>query len=97
MMFDLTEIHTEYTIMAPSNAAFKQVPSSQRQRWANRPEVLREMLLHHVIPGHLNYSSFENEATPVTLAGSRRLRINIYNETESRVSLYTETYFFFNN
>ncbi len=72
--------------MAPSNAAFKQVSSSQRQRWANRPDSLREMLLHHVIPDHRNLSSFENEATPVTLAGSRRLRINIYNATETRVS-----------
>jgi hypothetical protein len=44
------------------------------------------MLLHHVIPSHLNSSSFENEATPATLAGSHNLRINIYNATENRVS-----------
>lgn len=34
----------------------------------------------------MNSSSFENEAIPATLAGSRRLRINVYNATDTRVS-----------
>ncbi|XP_032777314.2 uncharacterized protein LOC116916210 isoform X3 [Daphnia magna] len=74
----------EYTLMAPSNAAFNKISASQRRRWITRPDTLREVLLNHVVPNHLNSSSFENEATHVTLAGSHRLRINIYNATDNR-------------
>lgn len=75
----------EFTLIAPSNAAFREVSSRQRQRWTNRPESMREMLLYHIIPGHHNSSSFENEAIHITMAGSRTLRINIYNASETRV------------
>lgn len=75
----------EYTLMAPSNAAFGKISAAQRRRWITRPDSLREVLLNHVIPSHLNSSSFENEATHITLAGSHHLRINIYNATETRV------------
>ncbi|XP_046643848.1 uncharacterized protein LOC124329003 isoform X2 [Daphnia pulicaria] len=79
----------DYTLLAPSNAAFNKISAIQRQRWATRPDLLREMLLHHVIPNHFNSSSFENEATPTTLAGAHRLRINIYNATENRETITT--------
>ncbi|XP_057370080.1 uncharacterized protein LOC130691192 isoform X2 [Daphnia carinata] len=79
----------EYTLMAPSNAAFNKISAGQRRRWITRPDSLREVLLNHVIPNHLNSSSFENEATHVTLAGSHRLRFNIYNATENRDTVTT--------
>ncbi|KAI9565850.1 hypothetical protein GHT06_009647 [Daphnia sinensis] len=79
----------EYTLMAPSNAAFNKISAGQRRRWITRPDSLREVLLNHVIPNHLNSSSFENEATHITLAGSHRLRINIYNATENRDTVTT--------
>ena len=52
--------------------------TTKRQQWSNQPESLREMLLYHVISTHLARSAFENEGTHSTLAGTHRLRINIY-------------------
>lgn len=56
---------SDYTLIAPSNSAINQMPTSKRQKWSNQPESLRETLLYHIIPKHV--SAFENEETHETL------------------------------
>lgn len=73
----------ECTLFAPSNLALGDVVGTLRSLSADE---LREVALHHVVTGHVPRSAFRNELlTPVTLAASRRLRINIYNKSSEPI------------
>src|SRR5665647_445420 len=42
-----------YTLFAPSNAAFDKIPSSDLANLANNTTALKRVLLYHVVPGTL--------------------------------------------
>jgi len=43
-----------YTVFAPTNAAFAKVPSDALANLLNDPEMLKSVLLYHVVPGKVN-------------------------------------------
>ncbi|GAA3999667.1 hypothetical protein GCM10022631_08230 [Deinococcus rubellus] len=44
----------QYTVFAPTNAAFNKLPSDVLSGVLNDPELLKSVLLYHVVPGKVN-------------------------------------------
>ncbi len=55
---DIGRSDTPITLFAPSNAAFDAVPADVLGRLQNDPEVLSEVLAHHVVEGALTSADF---------------------------------------
>ena len=58
-----------YTLFAPSNAAFDKIPSSTLANLANNTTALRRVLLYHVVPGTLLSKDIKGNGTLTTANG----------------------------
>ena len=58
-----------YTLFAPSNAAFDKIPSSTLANLANNTTALRRVLLYHVVPGTLLSNDIKGNGTFTTANG----------------------------
>ncbi|MFQ3566635.1 MAG: fasciclin domain-containing protein [Aggregatilineales bacterium] len=83
LMQELSRADGNYTFFAPTNAAFDRVfkllQVSQDQFLA-RPDVVREILAYHVVPGR--YSALNLEALDDALLGTMQ-PVNVYLELET--------------
>jgi uncharacterized surface protein with fasciclin (FAS1) repeats len=68
--FDITA-KQEFTVFAPSNAAFDSLPSGAREDLmkAENKEKLRNLLLSHVVSGRYKAADLTNEKTLQSLGG----------------------------
>jgi len=64
------------TIFAPTNEAFKAVPSDVLNSLLNNPQLLKATLLNHVVPGAIKSKDLKAE-NKVTAAGGDPLRITV--------------------
>lgn len=53
--------HEAYTLFAPSDDAFKNVPATTMAELAAHPEQLKALLSHHVVAGKLSSSALGNQ------------------------------------
>jgi len=60
---------TNYTVFAPTNAAFEKVPSSTLADLANNTTALTRVLLYHVVPGTLLSKDIKGNGTLTTANG----------------------------
>src|SRR5665647_6443 len=60
---------TNYTVFAPTNAAFQKVPSSTLADLANNTTALKNVLLYHVVPGTLLSKDIKGNGTLTTANG----------------------------
>ncbi|MGZ7132943.1 MAG: fasciclin domain-containing protein [Halobacteriota archaeon] len=60
---------TNYTMFAPSNAAFDKIPSSNLADLANNTTALKRVLLYHVVPGTLLAGDIKGNGTLTTANG----------------------------
>ena len=60
---------TNYTLFAPSNAAFDKIPSSALATLANNTTALKRVLLYHVVPGTLLSKDITGNGTLTTANG----------------------------
>jgi len=60
---------TNYTVFAPTNAAFEKVPSSTLADLANNTTALKRVLLYHVVPGTLLSKDIKGNGTLTTANG----------------------------
>ena len=67
----------EYTIFAPTNAAFAKLPQSVLDGLQNDTTALANILKYHVVQGTIHKADASNELQLETLAGTK-IRINIY-------------------
>lgn len=58
-----------YTLFAPSNAAFDKIPSSALATLANNTTALKRVLLYHVVPGTLLSKDIQGNGTLTTANG----------------------------
>ncbi|MGE5293390.1 MAG: fasciclin domain-containing protein [Solirubrobacterales bacterium] len=58
-----------FTIFAPTNAAFAQLPAGTLQSLLNNPSALRSVLLYHAVPGALSTSALATRGTLATADG----------------------------
>ncbi len=58
-----------YTLFAPSNAAFDKIPSSALATLANNTTALKRVLLYHVVPGTLLSKDIKGNGTLTTANG----------------------------
>ena len=58
-----------YTLFAPSNAAFDKIPSSALATLANNTTALKRVLLYHVVPGTLLSNDIKGNGTLTTANG----------------------------
>ncbi|MFT2719480.1 fasciclin domain-containing protein [Deinococcus sp. A31D244] len=81
---ELTEVlmTTDYTVFAPTNAAFENVNPEQLALIASNPDVLKQVLLYHVVTGKLTgedlaaatqLRSAEGESLDLTLDGTSQM------------------------
>merc|ERR1712241_1175295 len=66
------------TIFAPTNAAFAKLPASTVNALKANPELLKNTLLYHVIPGSAIPSSALKADNKVDTATGAPLRVNVY-------------------
>jgi uncharacterized surface protein with fasciclin (FAS1) repeats len=64
----------EYTIFAPTNAAFEAVDPDQLARLASDPAALKRVLQYHILPSRVESGSLVN-ATPYTTADGATITI----------------------
>ncbi|XP_078322954.1 transforming growth factor-beta-induced protein ig-h3-like [Crassostrea virginica] len=67
----------EYTIFAPTNAAFAKLPQSTLDGLQRDTTALANILKYHVVKGSIHKADASNELQLETLAGTK-IRINIY-------------------
>jgi uncharacterized surface protein with fasciclin (FAS1) repeats len=60
---------TNYTVFAPTNAAFEKVPSSTLADLANNTTALKKVLLYHVVQGTLLAKDIKGNGTLTTANG----------------------------
>jgi len=63
----LNNTTTNYTVLAPTNAAFAKLNNTTIADWKNDTPLLTTILLNHVIAGRVNFTT---NGTVVTLAGN---------------------------
>uniref|UniRef100_A0A8W8L2G7 FAS1 domain-containing protein n=1 Tax=Magallana gigas TaxID=29159 RepID=A0A8W8L2G7_MAGGI len=68
----------EYTIFAPTNAAFSKLPQSVLDGLQRDTNALANILKYHVVKGSIHKADASNELQLETLAGTK-IRFNIYN------------------
>jgi uncharacterized surface protein with fasciclin (FAS1) repeats len=65
-----------YTVLAPTDAAFKRVPKATLRAVQRNPKLLRRVLLYHVVKGSVPASSVATLKSARTLAGpSIKIRV----------------------
>lgn len=80
-------IHTgEYTIFAPTNAAFSKLPQSVLDGLQRDTTALANILKYHVVKGSIHKADASNELQLETLAGTK-IRFNIYNHNNVSVPI----------
>ena len=62
---------TNYTVFAPTNAAFKKVPSETLDELAKNKSMLKSVLLYHVLPGKVPASKVSKTKSAKTAEGSK--------------------------
>ena len=85
-------ISGEFTIFAPTNAAFSKLPQSTLDSLQKDTTALANILKYHVVKGSIHKADASNELQLETLAGTK-IRINIYPHNNVRLShlcTYTE-------
>ncbi|OGF20272.1 hypothetical protein A2Y83_01935 [Candidatus Falkowbacteria bacterium RBG_13_39_14] len=65
-----------FTVFAPSDKAFAEVPPSELEKWMNNKERLEKILTYHVLQGLAMSADVKKMETVKTLHG-RRLDINV--------------------
>ncbi|MFC0336413.1 Uncaracterized surface protein containing fasciclin (FAS1) repeats [Kushneria avicenniae] len=77
-MSDMLDGHGPYTMFAPTDEAFAQLPAKERQALlgGDHNEWLRKVLKYHLLPGIVPASEFETLGRPQALAGQLSLRVD---------------------
>jgi uncharacterized surface protein with fasciclin (FAS1) repeats len=70
----LLDGETDTTAFAPTNVAFARLDDLRLQEWFRDPQVLRQVLLHHLVCGRLEVRDLIRIGTLETLGGGK-LRI----------------------
>merc|ERR1712180_441928 len=66
-----------FTVFAPDNNAFAKLPKSLVDSLTGNSELLKKVLLYHVVPGVITSSDIKDDLTTATAEGSD-LRANVY-------------------
>jgi uncharacterized surface protein with fasciclin (FAS1) repeats len=72
-------------VFAPTNEAFSALSPELLAKLGSDPELLKKVLIFHVVPSRLQGAALQNEATPATLAGGK-LRVNLYGPKSAPVN-----------
>jgi len=67
----------DITIFAPTDAAFAKLPAELTQTLTSDLDLLRKVLLSHIVPGKIKSTDLANDITVKSVEGSQ-LRVNIY-------------------
>lgn len=70
-LVDVLSGDTNYTVFAPTNAAFKKVPKKTLNALASDKEMLKKVLLYHVLPGKVPASKVLKTKSAKTAEGSK--------------------------
>merc|ERR1712228_774359 len=68
-----------FTVFAPTNAAFAALPQEIVDAVSADTELLKSVLLYHVVPGNILSSAASNDLTLDTAQGTS-LRVNVYSK-----------------
>jgi uncharacterized surface protein with fasciclin (FAS1) repeats len=63
--------NSEVTVLAPTDAAFKEVPAATLDKLAKDPALLKSVLSYHVLPGKVTATSVTGATQMVTLNGAK--------------------------
>merc|ERR1712209_365469 len=67
-----------FTVFAPTNEAFERLPKSTVEALTANPDLLKKVLLYHVIPAEVKSSAVTDMDTLVDSAEGSKLRVNVY-------------------
>jgi len=67
-----------FTVFAPTNEAFERLPQSTVDALIANPELLKKVLLYHVVPAEVRSSAITEDDTLVDSAEGSKLRVNVY-------------------
>jgi len=67
-----------FTVFAPTNEAFERLPQSTVDALTANPELLKKVLLYHVVPAEVRSSAITEDDTLVDSAEGSKLRVNVY-------------------
>ena len=63
--------NSEVTVLAPTDAAFKDVPAATLDKLAKDPVLLKSVLTYHVLPGKVTAASVKGATQMTTLNGAK--------------------------
>lgn len=64
--------YDQFTILAPTDAAFKKLPNGTLDKLASNPDVLAELVYLHFLPGGLRTYDSLLKLAPLVQVGCRR-------------------------
>merc|ERR1711953_924612 len=67
-----------FTVFAPTNEAFERLPQSTVDALTADPELLKKVLLYHVVPAEVKSSDVISDDVLVDTAEGSKLRVNVY-------------------
>merc|ERR1711997_50649 len=67
-----------FTVFAPTNEAFERLPQSTVDALTADPELLKKVLLYHVVPAEVKSSDVTSDDVVVDTAEGSKLRVNVY-------------------
>ena len=67
-----------FTVFAPTNEAFERLPQSTVDALTADPELLKKVLLYHVVPAEVKSSDVTSDDVLVDTAEGSKLRVNVY-------------------
>ena len=70
-----------FTVFAPDNAAFAKLPADLVATLSGDVELLKKVLLFHVLPGSVMSKDVTNDMTAASVEGTN-LRANVYLKSE---------------
>merc|ERR1712227_769556 len=77
-----------FTVFAPTNAAFAALPADLVAAVTSDVELLKKVLLYHVVPGTVTSDQASNDITLKTVEGTT-LRVNVYSKPRQYGSTIT--------
>eukprot|EP00095_Tigriopus_kingsejongensis_P003030 maker-scaffold170_size291898-snap-gene-1.64 protein:Tk03030 transcript:maker-scaffold170_size291898-snap-gene-1.64-mRNA-1 annotation:"hypothetical protein DAPPUDRAFT_309643" len=77
-----------FTVFAPTNDAFARVPADVMKQLEEDPELLKTVLLNHVVSGKVMSGQLEDEMVAEAVAGSA-LRFNLYLKSQYYDGFFT--------
>ena len=94
MLTSLPFIPGPYTVFAPTDEAWNRLSHALQTKLRSNPELLKQTLLYHIVPGIVTSRNFADEVRLPTLAKNNTLITRVYADRVSCANFQLAKYIY---